>query len=400
MINDGIYSELFVESEKLKNNAKQFSKKRFLYGELIRKTKVMCGIYGLRGTGKTTLLLQLANNVTDSLYLNAENLAFKTVGILETVEFAVKKGMKCFFIDEVHVLPDWPVQLKLLYDSGITGIYFSGSSTIKIQEKAADLSRRAILFHLPPLSFREFLDLTLNIKIEKVSLEEVLDYRKRKEIIASIAPYADYFQEYMKFGSFPFYFSQKENAYELYKNIIQKMIRVDLAGVSKIDANYIDTVYKAIWVLTLSGPNEVNKNSLSKVLGRNSYTIETILAGLCEVGILNPVKPFKKGAVLLRKEPKYLISPPLRLTMGMNYGSTYEQLVGGIREDIFVANTQMYDPRYIKTERESKTPDYMLQKKSFELGTHKYKHGTDYYVKDQLIIEENVVPLHLFCLFY
>lgn len=400
MINDAIYSELFAESEKLKNDAKALPKKRFLYEELAKRTGVMCGIYGLRGTGKTTLLLQLSNSKPNSLYINAENLAFRASGIRETVEFAAKKGIMHFFIDEVHAMPDWPIQLKLLYDLGIREIYFSGSSAIKIQEKAADLSRRALLLHLPPLSFREFLGLSLNVKLDRVLLEDVLDFGRRKEIITSIAPYAGYFQEYMKFGSFPFYLSQKENAYSLYTNIIEKMVRVDLAGVSRVDANYIETVYKAMGVLTLSGPNEVSRNSLSNAVGRNAYTVETILRGLCDVGMLNPVKPFKKGVALLRKEPKYLMSPPLRLTMGMSYGATYEQLVGAIREDIFVSNAMALNPRYIKTDRESKTPGYMLGEKSFELGAHRYKHGTDYYVKDQLIIEENVIPLPLFCLFY
>lgn len=400
MMNDTIYSELFVQSERLKNEVKNLPKRRFLYEDLTKKTNVMCGVYGLRGTGKTTLLLQIAKNKENSLYINAENLAFVGSSIKEAVEFAVKKGMEYFFIDEVHAIPEWPMELKLLYDSGIKDIYFSGSSTIKIQEKAADLSRRAVLFHLPPLSFREFVDLYLDKKIDKVLFDDLLDFNTRKKIIAALAPYERYFEEYMKFGSFPFYFSQKDDAYQMYKNIIEKMVRFDLASVAKIDANYIESIYKVLGLFALTGPNEISKNFISKTIKRNAYTVDTILKGLCDVGMLNPVMPFKKGASVLRKEPKYLLSPPLRLTLGLSYGATYEQIVGGIREDIFILNTLNFNPRYIKTDRESKTPDYIINGISFELGAHRFKHETDYYVKDKLIIDEKIIPLPLFCLFY
>ncbi len=400
MITDTVFAELFTESEKMKREAAALLKKRNLFDEVKPITGLMVGIYGLRGTGKTTLLLQLANEKENSFYINTENLVFKGISIVEFIEFAEKKGFTSFFIDEIHTYSSWSSELKLLYDRGIRDITFSGSSSLKIQEKAADLSRRALLFYLPPLSFREFLSLAVGAPLEKTVLEDIIDFKKRKELIVRLTPYIRYFDEYMKFGSFPFYISQKDNAYPLYRRIIEKIVRVDLTSTGKIDVDYIDNAYKLINTLAVSNPNEMNYNFLAKQIGRNIYYTEIILHALSEVGFINTVMPLRRGAALLRKEPKFLLAPTFRLTLAQNLGFSFEQVIGGIREDIFTANTYLLNPRYMKTERERKTPDYVINGMSFELGTHKYKCSTDFYVKEQLIIDEKVIPLPLFCMLF
>ena len=400
MINDIIFTEMLAESERRKKEVQIYAKKRFLFDQLEEKKNIHIGIYGLRGTGKTVLMLQLANRKENSLYINVENLLFRDISIVEFVTFAEKKGFVNFFIDEIHESSSWAKELKMLYDNGFRSIVFSGSSSIKIQESGADLSRRALLFNLPPLSFREFLEMNFNISIEKVSFEELLNFEKRKEIILKLTPYSQHFEEYMKLGAFPFYIGQKENASALYKRIIDKIVRVDLVSIAKIDINYIENVYKIINILAISNPNEISYSSLSKHIAKDVYTVELVLKSLTAVGFLNAIRPYKKGAALIRKEYKFLISPPFRLTLASSLGYKFEDIVGGVREDVFIANTYQLGPAYIKTDRERKTPDYAISSKTFEVGAHKYKHDSDFYVKDGLSIETNLIPLPVFCLLF
>lgn len=398
MMNDTIFAELFSESEKRKRDIQQYPKKRPLYFELREKKNSHIGIYGLRGTGKTTILLQLAADREDSIYVSMENLVFKGASLIEFVEFADKKGFRSFFIDEIHTHLNWARELKLLYDGGIKNVFFSGSSSLKIQEQAADLSRRALLFGLSPLSFREFLGMNLNVEIEKPSFVELLDFGRRKELITSIAPHISHFDEYMRFGSFPTYMDQKADAYSIYKRMIDKIVRVDMAAISKIDVTYIESVYKIINTIAISNPNEMTLSSLSKQINKNAYVAQEIIRNLTEIGFVNSIRPYKKGGSIVRKEQKMLLSPPFRLTLAKSLGFGFEHVIGGIREDFFVMATSQNNPFYVKTDRERKTPDFAINGMTFELGPHKYKHGTDFYVKDQLIIQENVIPLPLFCL--
>jgi len=402
MINERVFAELFAESERLKKSVGLGTQKtRFLFEKAAKDSGEMTGICGLRGTGKTTLLLQIAAKKKDSIYVNAEELVFRQTTLFDFSEHAKAKGFTNLFIDEVHSVPDWPLQLKLAFDRGNCRIWFSGSSSIRVQEQGADLSRRARLHYLPPLSFREYLWFKHDVELPIIGFDELLDIKKRKAATSSLAPYAQKFYDYARFGSLPACLNHSEaDALELYRRIVERIMRSDLASVGKIDSGYIETAYKLANTIALSSPNEVNYSSLSKQLRRNAYVVDEVLRCLRMVGIVNAVPPFKSGASAVRKEYKLLLAPPFRYVLATTLGQSFEQVIGGIREDIFVANTYMKNPRYVKTERERKTPDYEIDGFTFELGSHKYKHDTDYYVRDELVTDEKTIPLQLFCMLY
>ena len=135
---------------------------RFLY-EKINWSNRLFGIIGGRGTGKTTLLLQyLAMNKKEDpqecLYLSADNVKVEGLGLYEIISDYFRLGGQEVVIDEIHKGQGWPQVLKNLYDSFPgSRIRFSGSSTLALQLGKTDLSRRAVFYNLPGLSFREYL---------------------------------------------------------------------------------------------------------------------------------------------------------------------------------------------------------------------------------------------------
>lgn len=398
MINEIIFAELVGQSEKRKTEVSTFKYKRFLFEELENKRNVIIGIYGLRGTGKTVLLLQLANVTSNSIYVNIEELIQKQVSIIEFSELAVSKGYTFLFLDEIHAYPNWAFELKILFDRNIKNIYFSGSNAVKIQEHAADLSRRALLFNLRSLSFREFLYLNFNLEIEKQKLEDLLDFKTRKKLITKILPFSNYFAEYMETGALPIYLTNKSEAIQIYDRILQKIIRLDLQAVEKIDVNYVQNAYKILGTLAISSPNEMSYSFLAQQIKKDVYTVEKVINSLNDAGVLNLILPYKKGASMIRKEQKILIALPFRVTLASSLKFKFEEIKGGLREDVFISNTMGLNPLYVKTDRERKTPDFEISGKTFEVGSHSSKRGADYLVTDELIIKENVIPLPLFCL--
>jgi len=99
-----------------------------------------------------------------------------------------KWGGTHLFIDEIHRYPNLAIELKIVYDNyPELHLVFTGSSILEIYKSDADLSRRAVRFHLHGLSFREFLALENEISLEPISLHEskekkVFDKEKQKNV--------------------------------------------------------------------------------------------------------------------------------------------------------------------------------------------------------------------------
>ena len=155
----------------LQNTTTDF--KRYLY-EKVSWDNRMIGIIGARGVGKTTMILQHIKENLDSkkaLYVSADDMYFGENRLLDLADEFYKSAGEYLFIDEIHKYPDWSRELKNIYDSfPALKIVFTGSSVLDILKGSADLSRRAIIYKLQGLSFREYLKLFHNYETEVYSL--------------------------------------------------------------------------------------------------------------------------------------------------------------------------------------------------------------------------------------
>ena len=71
---------------------------------------------------------------------------------------STKKEESYLHWDEVHRYGNWSIELKNIYDDFPNlKVIFTGSSLLQISKSKADLSRRAVIYEMPGLSFREFL---------------------------------------------------------------------------------------------------------------------------------------------------------------------------------------------------------------------------------------------------
>jgi len=187
--------------ERLKNTNSKF--KRYLY-PLVNWDRQMKGIVGPRGVGKTTMMLQYIKEHQEdkSLYVSADNIYFSNHTLIETIDDFVKEGGLHIFIDEIHKYSKWSQELKQIYDTHPTlKVTFTGSSVLDIIKGEADLSRRAVIYNLQGLSFREYLQLFHNIKTEIYSLDDILQNKVKLEELEHPLPL---FKDYLKHGYYPF----------------------------------------------------------------------------------------------------------------------------------------------------------------------------------------------------
>ena len=140
----------------------------------------LIGIKGARGVGKTTLLLQyiklhLKEDLQTALYVSLDNIWFSENKLVDLVDSFVKKGGKYLFVDEVHKYPNWSVELKNIYDDySELKVVFTGSSLLEILNARADLRRRAVVYTMQGLSFREYLNMVLGTGFTPYTLTDLL----------------------------------------------------------------------------------------------------------------------------------------------------------------------------------------------------------------------------------
>ena len=210
----------------------------------------LIAIKGGRGTGKTTLMLQyIQKNFSpgpEVLYVSLDDLFFTTNRLVELADDFVKRGGRFLFLDEVHKYPGWSREIKNLYDTHRDlKIVFTGSSMLEIHKGDADLSRRAVVYEMQGLSFREFLGIEHNILFPPFALSDIL---KNHMVIASdvakkVKPIAA-FRNYLKYGYYPYFRENKNTYHQRLASTINLVIEADLPAVERVDYSTVQKLKK------------------------------------------------------------------------------------------------------------------------------------------------------------
>jgi predicted AAA+ superfamily ATPase len=387
-----LFSKVVIRSEEEKEKALQYTKKRYLYEKIKNIPKgYFTGIYGLRGIGKTILLLQLANETKNSLYFSADASYLKLDDLYEITNFALSKGYKNIFIDEINYKRNWQQDLKTIYDEGEVRIFFSGSAALEIK-KGADLSRRALIFLLKPLSFREYLLIKKGAEnLFPISASELFDEDKRKTKITETSKFNSYLHEYFKKGGLLYPSDDTENYYQALENTLAKIIHSDLEYLRAIDTRLENAIYKILEWIAMSPVGEVNYSSLSSKIEITKPTLIRIIDDLVKIGLIRRVFSCGKGSV--RKEPKLFLAFPFREFLNSLFIKKSD--LGTLREEFFVNHLDKIC--YVKGKRGEKMPDYKIEGKIIEIGGagKGFYQNPDFVMRESVTFEEKVIPLYL-----
>ncbi|MCD6522224.1 MAG: ATP-binding protein [Candidatus Diapherotrites archaeon] len=350
----------------------------------------------MRGIGKTVLLLQLANDKKNSLYISADSTYLKPYSLYDVVRYAVLQGYKNIFIDEIHEKPDWTYDIKTLYDEGEVRVMFTGSSQMEVR-KGADLSRRVRLFEMKPASFREYLCIKKGFDVKSIRVNDLFKKEKVKDAIKRYAGLIHYMDEYYKMGGV-LYPGDLEDIYAALDRSIERAITHDLASLREIDINVQDNAYKILYLIATSQPFELSYSALSDSLEISKYTAKTLVYSLSRIGLVNCLLPCESSHRLIRKEPKLYLNFPLRYFLNWILGK--EPHIGALREEFFANHTG--PSCYFKGRRGEKTSDFLVDKKVIEVGgkSKSRAQGPDLVVVDHLTVERGRIPLFLFGLIY
>lgn len=366
---------------------------RYLFNTLPNARLI--GITGPRGVGKSTLVLQkLKESDKNHLYVDADNLYFATHTLVELADTFVKDGGELLAIDEIHKYKGWSRELKLIHDMNPSlHIIFTGSSVLDIKKGEADLSRRALMYHMQGLSFREYLELFHNIYLPVYSLGEILDHKVEFEMPEHPLPY---FRDYLRRGYFPF---SNEEGFELRLNqIISQTVEIDIPLYAGFMASTSRKLKQLLGVLSRLAPYKPSIDKLSQEIGVSKNSLPEYLAMLEKAGMIALLRDDTAGMRTLGKiEKLYLDNSNFMFAL-----ADINTEIGNVRETFFQNQMRV---RYDVSA--SKISDFRIGDCTFEVGGRNKGQrqisgaSKGYVIKDDIEYGNgNIIPLWHFGLTY
>lgn len=326
----------------------------------------LIGIKGARGAGKTTLLLQRIKTLLDhnhkALYVSMDDLWFADHRLTALADQFAKEGGRYLFIDEVHKYPDWSRQIKNIYDDyPELYVIFTGSSLLEILNARADLSRRAVVYEMQGLSFREYLHFSQGQPFPRLTLPDLLSGHETiaSEIVQKIRPLA-YFKDYLKAGYYPFFKEVPILYPQRLTEVVNLILEIELPQLRRVDIAWIHKLRQLLLIIAESAPFKPNISALSNKIGINRETLLAYLHHLSECGLTRHLYREGKGISRLQKPDKvYLDNTNLAYTLRPSQPDT-----GTIRETYF-ANQLAYQHKLSYP----KTGDFLVDGQHlFEIG--------------------------------
>ena len=399
-------------SDDLKHNNKTFQHRADYY-EMIKYINTFLDedtnnryflLPGIRGVGKTTILIQLYEYLTkekqvsptDILYITGDNLKrMSNSSIMDginsyldifhnaTVESIDKKIF--LLIDEAQHDKDWSIVGKILYDTSKNiFMIFSGSSALEL-EYNADSARRMLIMPVCPLTYSQHLKLKYDYFKNTIS-KEIIDLiftgklPERNldiEILNIYSSFKNYnpkeLECFMQYGGFPSSFNQNTN--ETIKTVIDminKVITTDIDNLKGINGQTTYLASQLLYFFALQNPGEISKGSMANHLDSNKMTINKILELLEKTQLIFHIEPFTSSAKRTTKPFKYYFATSsLKHILSTNLGNANleakEAYMGKLFEN-YVASSffnlknrseTMYNTYY---DANKKNVDFLVQK--------------------------------------
>ena len=364
-------------------------------------TNRMIGLTGGRGCGKTTLILQYIrqNFVMDEtvLYLSLDDIYFASYNLADLVAGFVRNGGTHLFLDEVHRYWNWGIEIKNIYDDypGLN-IVFTGSSILDLYKARADLSRRAVMYELSGLSFREFILFDQSVRFTRFALQDILKEHVAIcfEINKLIKP-IKLFNDYLRIGYYPYFMENRQAYLQKLAGTIDVVLESDIPGIMNIPVSGIKKMRQLLSVISEGVPFQPNIQKLSEKTGITRNTIIHYLHLLEEARIIMQLHAATKGISRMQKPDKlYLYHPNHMFAL-----TTSNTEKGNLRETFFLNQvSQKYHATY------PSSADFLIDEQwLFEIGgrskgkTQLKEHPNGYIaVDDTEYGSGNKIPLWLF----
>lgn len=376
---------------------------RYLYNRINWQARII-GIKGARGVGKSTLLIQrikmFHKNPEEAIYISLDDMWFSSHSLEDLVEFLYARGIKYFYIDEVHRYPMWNRVIKNLYDfySDINIVY-TGSALLAIDNAVADLSRRQSLYTLWGMSFREYLEYENIISISPISLPELLSGHVTLSMqLSNSIPILKHFEDYLDHGYYPFYKENPQDFSMRLAEVVKIVIENDIPETEEISFSTVTKLKTLMMVIAENAPLEPNISKLAERLECSRDLCVKMLGLLDRSRLIQQMFKHPRTYKQMRGADKILGGDTNIL-----HALTGTVNIGTSRETFFVNQLQAIGEVIIADHG-----DYIIDGKyTFEIGGSGKKFSQIADIPDSYLAVDNIItgfgariPLYLFGMLY
>ena len=204
--------------------ARENTVRRTLMDEIDPKERLV-GIVGARGVGKTTFLLDWANEKygplnRKALYINLNQFLFTTKTLVEFAGEFVAGGGETLLLDQIFKYPSWREELLECYEKYPSlKIIYSGSPLI-VGTGTNGWEPVGKTYELLGFSLREFIYSQTGVELPLVQWDDILHRHidLAREILTKLNP-VHWLNEYFQHGYYPYFMEQHSYSEDILKNI-------------------------------------------------------------------------------------------------------------------------------------------------------------------------------------
>lgn len=369
---------------------------RYIYSDINWSLR-MFGLVGPRGVGKSTLVKQhiiFEKEHQKALYITADHNYFTQHTLSEVASDWIKEGGTHLYIDEIHKYNNWSTELKNIYDGHPTlYVVFTGSSVLDLLKGQADLSRRAVMYTMQGLSFREYLEMFHGIKMPKYKLDEVINNKVEDRLLPHPLPL---FRQYLEDGYYPF---SKEGAFKSrLDQIVTQTLESDIPQYASLSVATGRKLRRLMGIVSKSVPFKPDYSSIANAIGVSRNILPDYFLYMERAGMIGQLRDEAGGLRSLGKVDKiYLDNTNMMYVLGSNSADT-----GNLRETFFYNQT-----RVVSEVISSKVSDFVIGEHTFEVGGKKKGKKQIETVPNSHIVKDDIeygygitIPLWTFGLLY
>lgn len=281
-------------------------------------------IHGINGTGKTTLLLQLAEFHEDiesdrSLFISADDLWLHAQSLFDIAEIFHLNGGRFLLIDDLHKYPGWSFDVGRIFDE-LTDLRVISTTATELQ--FPDVYADRIEFHkLPPLSFREYLQLRESITIEQKKLGEIVSFHKEfSEGISGLFQPIPPFRRYLAGGTL---FPPNDRGSHLPGTLlgerrVNTTLESALPAIEGLDYRSVTKIKKLLALIIRRGPLKPNISDMARFLDVSRDSVYSWLTILEHTGFIHNIWLNRTGNTQRRKPDLILPGDPSMLQFAGN----------------------------------------------------------------------------------
>lgn len=272
-------------------------------------------------------------------------------------------------------------------------IFANQKTVLDLLRGQADLSRRAVMYTMQGLSFREYLEMFYQIKMPVYSFNDIINNKVDNSMLLHPLPL---FRQYLRDGYYPF---SKEGAFfSRLDQVVTQTLESDIPQYASMSVSTGRKLRRLMAIVAKSAPFKPDYSSIANALGVSRNVLPDYLFYMEKAGMIGQLRDETGGLRSLGKVEKvYVDNTNIMYVLG-----TAETNTGNLRETFFYNQT-----REVCDVISSKVSDFVIGKHTFEVGG-KGKGGKQiedvpngHIVKDDIEYGHGrVIPLWTFGLLY